>query len=75
MVINGKIGKRNNYRIMRGLEVIKDNLKLSNLKKFKDEVSELKKGEECGICFFDFDDYEAGDIIEAYEIKENKKKK
>ena len=41
---------------------------LANLKKFKDEVNEIKKGEECGVCFVNFDAYEPGDIIESYEI-------
>ena len=42
---------------------------LANLKSFKNEVSEIKKGEECGVCFVNFDEYEVGDIIESYEIQ------
>ena len=34
--------------------MIKD-LDLANLKSFKNEVSEIKKGEECGVCFVNFD--------------------
>lgn len=63
------------FKIKRdGVEVAKD-LKLSNLKKFKEEVSEMKKGSECGISFLDHDDVKVGDILECYEIEDNKKVK
>jgi translation initiation factor IF-2 len=42
---------------------------LANLKHFKVEMQEIKKGEECGLAFFNFDKFEKGDIIESYEIK------
>lgn len=62
------------FKIKRdGVEVAK-NLKLSNLKKFKEEVSEMKKGSECGVSFLDHDDVRVGDILECYEVEETTKK-
>ncbi len=46
---------------------------LSSLKHFKDDVREIKAGNECGLSFEKFQDFRAGDVIEAYEILKEKK--
>lgn len=49
------------------------NGELSSLKHFKDDVREIKAGNECGLSFEKFQDFRVGDVIEAYEIIKEKK--
>lgn len=51
-----------------------NNGEISALKRFKDDVSEVKTGFECGISLRNFNNIQIGDIIEAYEQKEVKRK-
>ena len=71
MVLDGSLTKDNGVRIIRdGVVVYTGNL--SSLKRFKDDVNEVKKGYECGISIENFNDIKVGDIIEGYaevEIK------
>lgn len=46
---------------------------LSSLKHFKEDVREIKAGNECGLSFEKFQDFRVGDVIEAYEILKEKK--
>ena len=46
--------------------------KMSSLKRFKDDVKEVKFGFECGITMKNYNDIREGDVIEAYEIVEVK---
>lgn len=60
-----------------GVRLIRDNVvihtgKLKTLKRFKDDVSEVKEGFECGMAFENYDDIKVGDIIEAFEIIEER---
>jgi translation initiation factor IF-2 len=43
--------------------------KMSTLRRFQDEVEEVKVGYECGIRLGDFSDYQEGDIIECYTLE------
>ena len=43
---------------------------VSSLRRFKDDVSEVKTGFECGIGLSDFQDLKHGDVIETYELTE-----
>lgn len=45
---------------------------LQSLKRFKDDVKEVKENMECGIAIKNFNDIKVGDIVEAYEITEVK---
>ena len=47
---------------------------IDQLKRFKDDVSEVKAGYECGLKIAKFNDLNIGDIIESYEIQEIKRK-
>ena len=42
---------------------------ISTLRRFKDDVKEVRNGFECGIKLGDYDEYEVGDIIEAYTLE------
>ncbi|WP_455599345.1 translation initiation factor IF-2 [Cloacibacillus sp.] len=80
-----KIGNIAGCRITEGLmrrsakvRLIRDgvvfwNGELSSLKHFKDDVREIKAGNECGLSFEKFQDFKVGDVIEAYEILKEKK--
>lgn len=71
-VIDGKIERGCNIRLLRDGKIIYDG-KLSTLKRFKDEVKEVKNGYECGMSLENFNDVKSEDIIEAY-IMEDKKR-
>ncbi|CCH59968.1 hypothetical protein TBLA_0C01540 [Henningerozyma blattae CBS 6284] len=65
-VLNGKIMHNSNVKIIRDDEEIYKG-KVKSLKHGKDDVTELNKGNECGLVLDDFDDFLANDIIEAFE--------
>jgi translation initiation factor IF-2 len=47
---------------------------LASLKRFKDDVKEVVSGQDCGLNIENYNDIKEGDIIEAYETTEIKKK-
>ncbi len=76
-VTDGKVIRNSNVRLIRNGIVIyptKEGIhgELSSLKRFKDDVKEVKNGMECGITIKNFNDIKVGDIIEVYEIIEIK---
>jgi translation initiation factor IF-2 len=71
-VVDGKIERGCNIRLLRDGKIIYDG-KLSTLKRFKDDVKEVKNGYECGMSLENFNDVKVEDIIEAY-IMEDKKR-
>ncbi|MDO5656345.1 MAG: translation initiation factor IF-2 [Flavobacteriaceae bacterium] len=73
MVLDGKIFRNSKIRLIRDGVVIHDG-ELASLKRYKDDVKEVNKGYECGLNIKNFNDIQVGDIIEAYTIKEVKKK-
>jgi translation initiation factor IF-2 len=44
--------------------------KLKTLKRFKDEVSEVRAGQECGMAFENYEDIREGDVIEIFTTEE-----
>ena len=71
-VIEGKIDKKSNIRLLRDNKLIYDG-KLNSLKKFKEEASEVKEGSECGMVLENFQDIKQNDILESYIIEEEKR--
>ncbi len=69
MVTDGEVLKGAIARVMRGEEEIYKG-RIQTLKRFKDDVKEVKKGYECGIGLEDFTGVEPGDIIEIYKAFE-----
>jgi translation initiation factor IF-2 len=67
-VIDGVIRRNGDARLLRDNAVIHEG-KIISLRRFKDDVSEVKSGLECGIGFEHFPDVKVGDIIEAYIIE------
>ena len=68
-VLEGLIRRGSRVRILRGNVVIHDG-ELDSLKRFKDDVREVKSGFECGLSVKNFNDVEVGDQLESYEIVE-----
>ena len=78
-VEEGKISKNSLIRLVRDGIVIYptkegSTAELSSLKRFKEDVKEVKSGFECGLTIKNFNDIKEGDTIEAYEITEVKAK-
>ncbi len=71
IVKSGKIVRNANMRIIRDNIIVTDD-KLKSLKRFKDDVKEVKIGYECGISLEKFTDIKPGDILEAYIIIEER---
>jgi len=67
-VIDGKITRASEIRLLRDNIVIHEG-KISSLKRFKDDASEVKNGFECGIGIDRFNDVKVADIIEAYVME------
>ena len=72
MVLDGSLTRNTRVRLIRDGVVIYTG-KLSSLKRFKDDVNEVKKGFECGMSIENFNDLKVGDIIEGYEEVEVKR--
>jgi translation initiation factor IF-2 len=71
-VLDGTVKRANKIRVIRDFVVIHDG-EISALKRFKDDVAEVKFGYECGLSFKNFNDLEVGDMLECYEMKEVKR--
>ena len=68
-VTEGMVKRGARVRLLRDDVVIHDGT-LKTLKRFKDEVREVKEGFECGMAFENYEDIRVGDKIEAYEMQE-----
>ncbi|CAO3449369.1 translation initiation factor IF-2 [Azospirillum largimobile] len=69
MVTQGVVKRGAGVRLLRDNVVIHEGT-LKTLKRFKDEVKEVREGYECGMAFENYDNIQAGDQIEAFEIEE-----
>ena len=71
MVTEGLIQRNCIARLMRGGELIHES-KIDTLKRFKDDVKEVRAGYECGINVAGYDDYQEGDTIECFAVEEQR---
>jgi translation initiation factor IF-2 len=67
-VTDGTVERGANVRLIRDNVVIHEG-KLSQLKHFKDDVREVRAGQECGMAFENFQDMRVGDTIECYRVE------
>jgi translation initiation factor IF-2 len=67
-VTEGKVERGAGVRLIRDHVVIHEG-KLKTLKRFKDEVSEVPVGQECGMAFENYEDIRQGDVIEAFRVE------
>ena len=72
-VKEGFISRNSKIRILRDSVVIHTGL-INSLKRFKEEVKEVKTGYECGVMIENYSDIKVNDIIETFEIVESKRK-
>lgn len=72
MVTDGSIKRSNPIRLIRD-GIVTYAGKLSSLKRFKDDASEVRSGFDCGIGIDGFNDIKVGDVIESYENREVKR--
>ncbi len=71
-VTEGNIKRNNKIRVIRDFIVVHTG-EISALKRFKDDVSDVKFGYECGLSIKNFNDIEVGDVIESFDFKEVKR--
>jgi translation initiation factor IF-2 len=69
MVTHGELQRRGKVRIIRDSVQIYEG-ELGSLKRFKDDVREVREGFECGLNIQNFNDLKIGDIIECYRVEE-----
>ncbi len=66
-VIEGSVKRGSKVRLLRDDVVIHEGM-LKTLKRFQEEVKDVKEGQECGMAFENYDDIKEGDVIECFEI-------
>ncbi len=71
-VAAGKIARNNRIKLYRDDRLLHEGT-IASLKRFKDDVREVQAGFECGLTIDHFNDIKVGDVIEAYEIIEEKR--
>jgi len=71
-VTDGTVKRNHKIRVLRDFVVVHEG-EISALKRFKDDVGEVRSGYECGVSIRNFNDIELGDTFECYELKEVKR--
>ncbi len=69
LVTDGAMKRSHLAKVIRDGVVIREKCSFASLRRFKDDVKEVRSGLECGIRLGGFDDVHVGDVIEAYEIE------
>ncbi|UTW55100.1 translation initiation factor IF-2 [Kordiimonas sp. SCSIO 12610] len=72
-VIEGSIRRDCKARILRDDVIIYEG-EINNLRRFKDDVNEVRSGQDCGMTFENYHDFRAGDVVEVYELLEVERK-
>ena len=67
-VTDGKVERGAGVRLIRDNVVVHEG-KLSQLKRFKDDMKEVISGTECGMAFENYQDMRVGDVIECYRVE------
>ncbi len=70
IVRSGEIKRGTRARITRNGVVISENVEIAGLRRFKDDVTEVRDGFECGINLGSYNDLQLGDLIATYEMRE-----
>ncbi|WP_104091392.1 translation initiation factor IF-2 [Arthrobacter sp. GMC3] len=70
IVRSGTIRRNSKARVLRAGKIIGDNLTVDSLKRFKDDATEVRTDFECGIGLGSFNDLQAEDIIQTFEMRE-----
>jgi translation initiation factor IF-2 len=70
IVRSGEIKRGTRARITRNGVVVAENIEIAGLRRFKDDVTEVREGFECGINLGSFNDLQLDDLIATYEMRE-----
>jgi translation initiation factor IF-2 len=73
IVLDGIIRRNAKARLLRGGEIVVDNVTVESLKRFKDDATEVREGFECGIGIGSFKDVQIGDTVQVFEMREKKR--
>ncbi len=68
-VVEGKLNRGSSLRVKRKNKVVIESV-AESLRRFKEDVTEVATGYECGVVVKDFDDFQVGDILEFYKTEE-----
>jgi translation initiation factor IF-2 len=71
-VLNGVVERSSRIRIVRDQRILNE-YNIASLKRVKDDVREVREGQECGIRLDGFDDIKEGDIFQAFKVEEIKR--
>ena len=74
LVRTGEIKRNTKARLVRDGVVISNDLAIASLRRFKDDVTEVREGFECGINLGSYQDVKVDDVIETYEMREKPRK-
>jgi translation initiation factor IF-2 len=74
LVQSGEIRRNGKARLIRDGAVVAENLTIAGLRRFKDDVTEVREGFECGINLGNFQDVKMDDVIETFELREKPRK-
>ena len=70
LVRNGEIRRGTRARVVRDGTVVAESVEITGLRRFKDDVTEVREGFECGINLGNFNDVKVDDVIETFEMRE-----
>jgi translation initiation factor IF-2 len=70
LVISGEIRRNTKARLLRDGNVVQENLNIGTLRRFKDDVTEVREGFECGLTLGSYSDLKVDDVIQTYELRE-----
>ncbi|GAY09417.1 translation initiation factor IF-2 [Pseudonocardia sp. N23] len=70
LVMSGEIRRNARGRLLRDNVVIAENLPVASLRRFKDDVVEVREGFECGFTLGNYSDIKVGDVVETFEMRE-----
>ncbi|MDP1877016.1 MAG: translation initiation factor IF-2 [Actinomycetota bacterium] len=74
LVQSGEIRRNSKARVVRDGAVVAESVNIAGLRRFKDDVTEVREGFECGINLGSFQDIKVEDVIETYELREKPRK-
>jgi len=74
LVQSGEVRRNGKARLIRDGAVVAENLNIAGLRRFKDDVTEVREGFECGINLGNFQDVKMDDVIETFELREKPRK-
>ena len=72
-VTDGIIRRNARARVLRGGKIVHQRGRIDSLRRFKDDVKEVRDGFECGLKVTGFDELAQGDVVEVFEIQEFKR--